>query len=199
MAESVFSWINPKLALRETGKHGKGLFARENIRKDELLSVFGGYIMTRREEELLPEDYNDTGIQISEELVMTVRERSELSAADFINHSCSPNAGIKGQIFLVAMKPIRGGEVTFDYGMVLYRGKGVTPYNLVCHCGARNCRGVVTDNDWKLPELQQRYDGYFSWYLQEKIDRLKRRNANRSQWLLEGREHGNGGGATHKH
>jgi len=128
MAESVFSWINPKLELRDTGKHGNGLFARENIRKDELLSVFGGYIMTRREEELLPEDYNDTGIQISENLVMTVRERSELSAADFINHSCSPNAGIKGQIFLVAMKTIRGGGVGLRHGALSWqRGNAVQP------------------------------------------------------------------------
>jgi hypothetical protein len=59
--------------------------------------------------------------------------------------------------------------------MVLYRGKGVTPYKLACNCGAKNCRGIVTDNDWKLPDLQQRYDGYFQWYLQEKIDRLKKR------------------------
>jgi uncharacterized protein len=109
MPESAFSWISPKLEMRDTGKCGNGLFAREIIRKDELLSVFGGYIMTRKEEELLPEDYNDTGIQISEDLVMTVKERFELSAADYINHSCSPNAGIKGQIFLVAMKKIGGG------------------------------------------------------------------------------------------
>lgn len=178
MSETTFSWVSPKLETKNTDAYGKGLFAREYIRKDELLSVFGGYIMTRKEEELLPEDYNDTGIQISEDLVMTVRERSELSAADYINHSCSPNAGIKGQIFLVAMKKIKAGqEITFDYGMVLYRGKGVTPYRLACGCGVRNCRGVITDNDWKRPELQQRYAGYFSWYLQDKIDRLKRQSA----------------------
>jgi len=32
-----------------------------------------------------------------------------------------------------------------------------------------DCRGKVTFNDWKIPEIQKRYDGYFSWYLQEKI------------------------------
>jgi hypothetical protein len=30
--------------------------------------------------------------------------------------------------------------------------------------------GVITDNDWQRPELQARYDGYFSWFLQEKIN-----------------------------
>jgi SET domain-containing protein len=110
MSDSTFSWMSPKLEMIDTGKYGKGLFTSDNIRKNELLCVFGGYVMTRREEELLPEDYNDTGIQISEDLVMSVRDRAELSAADYINHCCSPNSGIKGQIFLVAMKKIGGGR-----------------------------------------------------------------------------------------
>lgn len=58
--------------------------------------------------------------------------------------------------------------------MVLYHGKGVTPYNLPCGCGTKDCRKIITDNDWKLPELQNRYDGYFQWFLQEKIDKLKK-------------------------
>jgi hypothetical protein len=174
MANAIFSWVNPKLETLDTGQCGKGLFTRAPVRKHELLVVFGGYVMTRKDEEHLPEDYNDTGIQISPDLVMTVREPAELSASDYINHRCAPNAGIKGQICLVAMKKIGAGvEITFDYGMVLYRGKGVRPYRIVCACGARNCRGVITDNDWKINELQQRYHGYFSWHLQEKINRLR--------------------------
>ena len=171
--------MNPKLEVRDTCNHGKGLFAGEDIRKGELLSAFGGYVITRLEEEQLPEDFNDTGVQISEELVLTTIDRDELEPADFINHSCSPNAGFKGQIFMVAMKNIRGGgvEITFDYGMVLHRTKGAKPYRLECKCGSKNCRKFITDNDWKLPDLQKRYDGYFQWYLQEKINKLKAKNA----------------------
>lgn len=109
MADYTFSWMSPKLEVRDTGKYGKGLFTREKIRKNELLSVFGGYVMTRQEEESLPDDFNDTGIQISEDLVLSARDRSELESAYFINHSCSPNAGFKGQIFMVAMKKIGEG------------------------------------------------------------------------------------------
>lgn len=102
--------MNPKLEVRETGKHGKGLFTRDAILRDELLSVFGGYVITRQEEELLPADFNDTGIQISEDLVLTTKDRADLEAADYINHSCLPNAGFKGQIFMVAMKSIGEGR-----------------------------------------------------------------------------------------
>jgi hypothetical protein len=30
-----------------------------------------------------------------------------------------------------------------------------------CRCGAGRCRGVVTGNDWRLPEVQARYRGHF--------------------------------------
>jgi hypothetical protein len=28
---------------------------------------------------------------------------------------------------------------------------------------------VVTRQDWRRPDLQRRYAGYFAWYLEEKI------------------------------
>ena len=31
----------------------------------------------------------------------------------------------------------------------------------------------MTGSDWQNPELQMRYAGYFSWFLQDKIDRQK--------------------------
>ena len=42
-----------------------------------------------------------------------------------------------------------------------------------CYCGAHNCRGRVTGNDWKNPELWERYHGYFSPYLARRIEALK--------------------------
>jgi hypothetical protein len=29
---------------------------------------------------------------------------------------------------------------------------------------------VIDGRDWQRPDLQDRYRGYFSWYLQRKID-----------------------------
>jgi hypothetical protein len=42
-----------------------------------------------------------------------------------------------------------------------------------CRCGTALCRGQVTGQDWRRPELQERYRGYFSPYLQQRIDNLK--------------------------
>jgi hypothetical protein len=40
----MFSWMNPKLAVRDTEKYGKGVFTKGGLKKDETLFVMGGYI-----------------------------------------------------------------------------------------------------------------------------------------------------------
>ena len=48
---------------------------------------------------------------------------------------------------------------------------GRTAYDeFACGCGAARCRGRVSGDDWRLPELRERYAGYFSAYLQRRID-----------------------------
>ena len=32
-----------------------------------------------------------------------------------------------------------------------------------------SCRGLITGGDWKRPELQERYAGFFSSYITRKI------------------------------
>jgi SET domain-containing protein len=170
--KDAFCWLNPKLKVKKTGKYGKGIFATQPIKKDELLAIMGGYIFTRAEEDALSSGMNDYGLQISEEFVIGAKKLSDVAGDDYFNHSCEPNSGFKGQILLVAMKKIpEKTEVTFDYGMVLYPSKNAKRYRIDCLCGARKCRKTVTDNDWMLPELQRRYDGYFQWFLQDKINR----------------------------
>jgi hypothetical protein len=165
-----FSYINPKLEVRDAGKYGKGVFAKENVKRDSTLAVFGGHVFDISEEEKLTGNLNDYSLQISEYLVIGPVHEKEVSDSDFFNHSCDPNAGFKGQIFLVAMHNIKKGEqVTFDYAMALSKARNASFYKIKCFCGANNCRGYVTENDWKKPELQKKYDGYFQWYLQDKI------------------------------
>jgi hypothetical protein len=31
----------------------------------------------------------------------------------------------------------------------------------------------VTGDDWRKPDLQRKYDGYFSWFIQRRINRLR--------------------------
>ena len=165
-----FSWMNPKLEVREIQPGVKGVFTSEEIKAGELLSVLGGYVMSANDE------IGDWALQIEENMIIGTPPEGDVEkdSCNYFNHSCNPNAGIKGQIMLVAMKNIfMGTEVTFDYAMVLHPSVGCPPYKMECTCGVPNCRGTITDEDWRLPELQSRYNGYFSFYLQEKIDSQK--------------------------
>lgn len=119
---------------------------------------------------------NDYAHHITSEFVIGVRKKKDLQPVDYINHSCEPNVGFKGQIFLVAMRDINKDEqITFDYCMVLSKPKKVKEiYSFICECGSKNCRKIVTWNDWKKPFLQKKYKGYFQWYLSEKIKDSKK-------------------------
>jgi hypothetical protein len=166
----MFSWYNKNLIVKKSPKGGYGVFATNVIRKTEMVARFGGYVMTLAEEQQLPESIRDNAHQIDDNFVLGVKSESEMTVAERFNHSCDPNCGFKGQIFLVAMKDIGDGEeVTFDYAMVL---GGNVEYEIKCLCESRVCRGYIRGHDWKIPELQTKYAGYFQWYIQEKIDKL---------------------------
>lgn len=160
----MFSWVNTKLEAKKTDNYGNGIFAKENIKKGVTLAVFGGHVVSIENE---PED---TGIQIDDDLVLTGFNNNE--PADYFNHSCEPNAGIKGQIFLVSMFNInKGDQITFDYAMCLYSKTNESYYSMRCLCQSKNCRKFITSDDWKNTQLQKKYDGYFQYFLQEKINK----------------------------
>jgi hypothetical protein len=39
-----------------------------------------------------------------------------------------------------------------------------------CHCNTTSCRRIIDGHDWRRRDLQLRYRGYFSSYLQQRID-----------------------------
>ena len=43
-------------------------------------------------------------------------------------------------------------------------------YEIECHCGRPTCRKVLTGQDWRKPELREKYRGWFAWHVQRKID-----------------------------
>jgi hypothetical protein len=87
----------------------------------------------------------------------------------FSNHSCEPNLGVRGEITFVAMRDITAGEeLTHDWAMT-----DDDDSTTQCHCGAASCRGTITGKDWQKAELQERYRGYFSAYLAQKMERAR--------------------------
>jgi SET domain-containing protein len=161
-----FNYLTQKAETRPAGVKGWGNFALEVIPAGETVAAFGGQVIGRRQLDSLTPDRKSRCIQIDEELWLLSPETPE--PGDMINHSCAPNCGLVGGTLVVAMRDIAvGEELVFDYAMC-----DTDDYDeFKCACGAKNCRGVITGKDWLLPELQDRYRGWFSSYLEKRIAR----------------------------
>lgn len=149
---------------------GRAVFARDVIEPGELVAIWSGRIVTAEElDELAPEIRRHT-VQVEEGLYLASLSAEE--PPDFINHSCEPNAGLDGQIAIVALHRIAPGEeVTIDYAMC--DGSAYDEFD--CECGSSACRGRVSGEDWRNPTLWERYAGHFSPYLQRRIEALQQR------------------------
>jgi hypothetical protein len=165
MSKQPSSYLSSKLEGRpKANGNGNGIFSLEPIRKGELVAVFGGVVYEGDAFIHLPERDRSLCIQVEDRLFLVPRPIGE---GDYVNHSCNPNAGLSGQIGLVAMRDIQvGEEVCFDYAM-----SDTMPYDeFECGCGQPTCRRKVTGNDWQKSELQKRYAGFFSPHVQRRID-----------------------------
>lgn len=139
------------------------------IEKGELISIWGGDIVAKERLDPSMPRFTQRVLQIDEELYILTAEEKEPN--DCFNHSCEPNLGFTGQIGLVTLRDVDAGEeLTFDYAM-----SDGEPYDeFDCHCGMPTCRHKVTGNDWKLPSLWEKYEGYFSPYLARRIHTLRK-------------------------
>jgi len=160
------SYLSPKTAVKTSDIQGRGLFAVEAIGKGEIVCVKGGHIFNRARLNEVSPSLGPAEIQIGEDLFIgPLSEEEREGSMIFSNHSCDPNLGVAGQIVFVAMRDIRAGEeLTHDWATT-----DDDNYEMECRCQAINCRKLITGKDWRKRDLQEKYRGYFSWYLQEKI------------------------------
>jgi uncharacterized protein len=167
MPSSALSYLSPKAAVGNSPIHGRGLFAIEDFIPGEIVCVKGGYILNKAELGEVSEVLGPAEIQIADDLFIGPRHPGEREGGMiFSNHSCDPNIGVQGQIVFIALRQIaKGDELTHDWATT-----DDDDYTLTCHCGARGCRGVITGKDWQNKDLQRKYRGIFSWYLQQKIN-----------------------------
>jgi hypothetical protein len=84
-----------------------------------------------------------------------------------LNHSCDPNTWFDGEVLVTRRAVAAGEELTYDYatGPADWNGRA-----LFCHCETYRCRQVVEPEDWRIPQLQQRYAGHFAPSVQQLID-----------------------------
>ncbi len=163
-------WLDPRLELRQSSIHGKGLFASQPFRVVEVVMVFGGTLFSK-EDVAAGKANNRTLMQVDENLWLGDPVDQPLGMAYFLNHSCDPNLWISGGTKLTARREVAAGEeVTMDYS-THFADPSWTMRD-TCNCGSRNCRRIVTGRDWEQKDLQHRYRSHFSPLLNKAISHL---------------------------
>ncbi|GHH04693.1 SET domain-containing protein [Pseudodonghicola xiamenensis] len=160
------TWFSDKVEKRGSEIEGRGLFCVASIQAGETVVVKGGHVFDRKKRDALAKTLGPAEIQIDDHLFIGPVTQEEREASMMcLNHSCDPNVQIVGQITFRAMRDIDPGEeLTFDYAT-----GDDDDWEMECACGAPCCRGQVSGRDWKMPELQRRYAGKFSDYLQRRL------------------------------
>jgi uncharacterized protein len=140
------------------------VFALDAIAANTTVAGFGGRVVDGKELEGLGEAVRIHALQIDDDLFLA--SEPPFDPADYVNHSCDPNCGIVGSVLLVTMRDVDAGEeLCFDYAMT-----DSDDYDTFkCGCGSARCRGEITGDDWKQPELRDRYAGWYSTYLARRL------------------------------
>ena len=169
------SYLSPKAKVKRSKIHKFGLFAIKLIKKGEIVGIKSGHIIDKKTFEKLGGFENIevgySALQIADNFFLVALKKQEYKDITmFVNHSCNPNVGIFGNVISVAMRDIRSGEeLTGDYAMWM----NYPSYKMICSCNKKNCRKIITGEDWKQSKLQKKYKGFFSMYIQKKINKFK--------------------------
>lgn len=161
------TFLNPKIEIRDSPIASKGMFAKEDITKDEMIIKWGGVFLTAKEVEEKNKN-NFLIIQIDEDL-WSVERNGEHEDDYFINHSCDSNSWmIDGRTFVAKRDIEKSEEITVDYS--LFESEDYIS-KWICRCGSSDCRKRITGKDCLLPDVQKRYTSHFSPMVQKRIDK----------------------------
>lgn len=129
---------------------GRGVFAAKTFAEGETILRFTGQ-MIRFADTVAKGDAEANPLQVGPDAYMDLEAPGVLT-----NHSCEPNAGIRDDVVLVALKPVAAGEeIRYDYSTTMWEERG--GWTMPCRCGAAACRGVVDQFPTLPADVQKRY------------------------------------------
>jgi hypothetical protein len=144
----------------------RGLFARSPIKKHQTIFVVQGTLMRA------PYDlhFNRGSRWLSMGMNLWL---SPLRSNPwwYINHSCRPNAGLKGARTVIALRDIDQDEhITIDYSWT----EADPHWRMRCLCGDPNCRSIIRGIHSLEPRQFQRHKAYIPKFLQSFYAQVRR-------------------------
>ena len=144
----------PLVETRDSGIHGRGVYATRSIKKGVRIIEYLGERITHKEADRRYEIKGDDG----HTFLFIASRRTVIdagvngNAARFINHSCDPNCETvieDGRVFIESIRRIKPGEeLGYDYQLTWESTDDPVELALyACRCGAKRCRGTMLDTE----------------------------------------------------
>jgi SET domain-containing protein len=137
--------------VRESGVHGKGVFALRPLKAGDKVLEYKGEIITWKEAlRRHPHDPTQPNhtfyFHLDDGHVIDGKYKG--NSAKWINHSCEPNLEAEqegNRVFLIALRDIKPGEeLFFDYSLIIdARMTAKLKKEYACWCGSPKCRGTM--------------------------------------------------------
>jgi uncharacterized protein len=158
--------FGPPVETRDSGIHGRGVYATRPIRKGTRIIEYLGERISHGEAD---RRYEVKGDDDGHTFLFIASRRTVIDAgvngneARFINHSCAPNCETvieNGRVFIEAIRHIQAGEeLGYDYQLTWESTDDPLELALyACRCGAKQCRGTMLDRepvDRKAPDRKK--------------------------------------------
>jgi hypothetical protein len=163
-------WVSDRVTVAPSAIEGLGLHALDDLAPGMVVIRLAGRLVSSGElaEILAAADIDEDAPPVD---TITVYEDRHLvlpsaTVVHYGNHSCDPNMWHVGPYEIGTRRKIGAGEeLTVDYGT----HSGMWAFRLRCTCRSSLCRGEVTSDDWRRPELQDRYRGHWVPALKNRI------------------------------
>ncbi len=149
-----------KISKSKSGIDGTGLFAKKYIKKGETVALIKGPILNCIVVDKKTSSAGPNWIGIGKNKWVNPN-----MYFDHINHSCDPNAGIKGSKTVVALGGIKmNEEITIDYSITeedtLWR------LHKKCQCGSKKYRKIIRSIQFLPERVFNSYLPYIPKYFQ---------------------------------
>jgi uncharacterized protein len=171
------TWTDPRIEFRKSSISGDGMFAREPIKKGETVCIVGGIAMTDSEFTAFQAAHrNYNAIQIDDHLHLVEDPQVTRNLEGSMNHSCDSSTWMDDEATLVARWDIASGEeATVDYALFTTQSNWMLDTR--CRCGSPHCRRIITGDDWRREDVQERYRDHFSPFINRRIERMRKGSA----------------------
>jgi SET domain-containing protein len=143
----------PKIVVRKSRIHGRGVYAARKLAAGERIIEYKGRRISWTEADRVPSadpaDPNHTFLFALDDGKTVIDASHRGNSARWINHSCDPNCETEesddGRVYIQALRAIRRGEeLNYDYGLIIdQRITAALKDEYRCRCGAADCRGTM--------------------------------------------------------